>query len=241
MRLVVISDTHGLHERVQSLPEADVFIHSGDFMNSGRRYQELSEFCQWLDRLSIPKERRVVIAGNHDIMLDEYHIFNNIEGKAKEYQKVLSDHCVYLQDSACEIDGIKFYGSPWTPEFMGWGFNAARGPEIKQFWDQIPSDTDVLITHGPAFQILDQASPFRNSPHLGCEDLRNTLATMVPNPLLHVFGHIHGSRGAKKSVTNHVGRTYINASYVNEAYRPHIGPGYFLVDMSNGFVEILEG
>ncbi len=35
MRLVVLSDTHGLHDRIESLPEGDILVHAGDFMNSG--------------------------------------------------------------------------------------------------------------------------------------------------------------------------------------------------------------
>ncbi len=34
MRLVLMSDTHGLHNKVDSLPAGDVLVHAGDFMNS---------------------------------------------------------------------------------------------------------------------------------------------------------------------------------------------------------------
>jgi hypothetical protein len=39
----------------------------------------------------------------------------------------LFEQFIYLQDQACTIEGIRFYGSPWTPEFNEWTFNLPRG------------------------------------------------------------------------------------------------------------------
>lgn len=50
------------------------------------------------------------------------------------------------------IDGLKIWGSPIQHEFFNWAFNRKRGKEIKKHWDLIPSDTNILITHG-GFQI----------------------------------------------------------------------------------------
>jgi len=38
MRLVLISDTHGLDDRVPKLPQGDILVHAGDFMNAGQQY-----------------------------------------------------------------------------------------------------------------------------------------------------------------------------------------------------------
>jgi predicted phosphodiesterase len=35
MRLVVLSDTHGLHNQIKGLPDVDIQIHAGDVMNLG--------------------------------------------------------------------------------------------------------------------------------------------------------------------------------------------------------------
>ena len=64
MRLVVISDTHGLHNRIEGLPNGDVLVHAGDFMNSGRDLQEVVSFNRWLGEQ--PFTHRVVCGGNHD-------------------------------------------------------------------------------------------------------------------------------------------------------------------------------
>jgi predicted phosphodiesterase len=64
MRLVAISDTHGLHDRIGSLPEGDILVHAGDFMNSGFDLKEIMSFNRWLRKQ--PFKQRVVCAGNHD-------------------------------------------------------------------------------------------------------------------------------------------------------------------------------
>ena len=49
-------------------------------------------------------------------------------------------------------DNVRIYGSPWQPEFYNWAFNLPRnGEEMKARWDAIPDNTDILITHGPAY------------------------------------------------------------------------------------------
>ncbi len=64
MRLVLISDTHGAHSRIGPLPEGDVLVHAGDFMNAGYDPQEVISFNQWLGRQ--PFKHRLICAGNHD-------------------------------------------------------------------------------------------------------------------------------------------------------------------------------
>jgi Icc-related predicted phosphoesterase len=82
----------------------------------------------------------------------------------------------------------------------------------------IPAVTDVLITHGPPFGVLDQSHP--STAHLGCEELAKAVERIRPR--LNIFGHIHGGHG--QMAAN--GTRFVNASVVNEAYRlvnePHI-------------------
>ena len=55
-------------------------------------------------------------------------------------QKIFTnkDSTFKLNNSACR-----------TPYFHGWAYNARRGHEMLQIWDQIPTDTDIVMTHGP--------------------------------------------------------------------------------------------
>jgi Icc-related predicted phosphoesterase len=133
----------------------------------------------------------------------------------------------YLQDEACEVEGLKFYGSPHQPRFFNWAFNKDRGEDIKRYWDKIPTDTDVLITHGPPYGYCDEAyrEGFGITEHVGCKDLLD--ATLRIAPKLHLFGHIHYS-----GQTSYIApkTTYANVSMLNEAYLVWGKPMIFNID-----------
>ena len=200
MRLVVTSDTHGLHDQIGSLPAGDVLVHAGDFMNSGLHPEEILSLNRWLAKQ--PIALRVVCGGNHD------RLFQLSRLMARE---LLSD-ATYLENTGVTIDGVSFWGSPYTPEFLNWAFMYPRGRAANQYWDQIPAGLDVLITHGPPYGILDQTAP--GGEHLGCVQLLKAVKTKKPK--VHIFGHIHGSAGTFENGDTR----FINASYLNERYRP---------------------
>ena len=199
MRLVIASDTHGLHDAV-TVPDGDVFIHAGDLTSVGD-LDEISNVGKWIRGL--PHRHRVVIAGNHD---------RGFEEQPADAQRSLGveDGITYLQDSGVVIDGIKFWGSPWQPEFLSWAFNLPRGAELACKWNLVPRGTDVLITHGPPMTILDDL----HGQHLGCADLWKRVTDITPR--VHVFGHIHEASG----VEERDGTTYVNASICDGHYNP---------------------
>ncbi len=65
MKIVAISDTHGMHRKFK-IPDGDLFIHAGDFTNVGE-LDQVKDFNDWLGEL--PHTHKVVIAGNHDLSL----------------------------------------------------------------------------------------------------------------------------------------------------------------------------
>jgi Icc-related predicted phosphoesterase len=218
MKITLISDTHTKHHFCEKdLPGGDLLIHAGDFMNSGYHEREAFEFFDWFNNLS-NYNTKVFIAGNHDRWMQD---------KPKEAQNILSGYknIDYLQDEQLTLyfdgpngdhpeDNVRIYGSPWQPEFYNWAFNLPRnGDKLKAKWDAIPTDTDILITHGPAQGHLDTSGPPHNTPNLGCELLRNHIDT-VARPKIHVCGHIHGGHGYKFDGQTH----YFNASILNEQY-----------------------
>jgi len=200
MRLVVTSDTHGSHSLLPMLLEGDIFVHAGDFMNSGLYPEEIISFNRWLGEQRV--KRRVVCCGNHD------RLFQNSPKLAQHFLT----NATYLENSGVTIDGVSFWGSPYTPEFMNWAFMYPRGPEANQYWDQIPAGLDVLITHGPPYGILDQTAP--DQEHLGCPELLK--AVQAKKPKVHIFGHIHGGAGTFDNGTTR----FVNAAYLNERYQP---------------------
>jgi Icc-related predicted phosphoesterase len=201
MRLVCISDTHGMHRQID-IPAGDLLIHSGDCLGVGT-LEEVEELDRWFAEL--PHTHKILIAGNHD------WCFQNDPIEARNR----ITHAHYLLDSALEIDGLTFWGSPWVPAFFNYAFNLERGEALAERWAQIPRNTDVLITHGPPAGILDEViTPNGTVIHPGCEDLARALKTLSPR--LHVFGHIHEGYGQQ-----HAGDTrYINASSCNARFKP---------------------
>ena len=81
---------------------------------------------------------------------------------------------------------------------------------MKACWDAIPSNTDILITHGPPYGYLD--IPGGSSVRVGCEMLRYRVDQIKPK--IHVFGHIHGGYGHYYNGHTH----FFNASVLNEQY-----------------------
>lgn len=194
MKLVVISDTHGFH-RSLNLPSGDVLIHCGDITMSGQ-LDTVRDFNNYLKDL--PFRHRIVVAGNHDSCL---------ERSIRSSKSALTE-AVYLQDGGVTIDGIRFYGSPWQPPFENMFFNLEEGA-LGEKWAMIPRDVDVLITHTPPYGILDVNS---NQEHQGSTSLMAELEEISPQ--LHLFGHIHESRG---SIC--IGNTkFVNAACCDENY-----------------------
>jgi len=206
MKLHIISDTHTKHRELD-LPGGDVLIHAGDFMSSGYSTDELIDFLNWLEVQ--PYEHKIYIAGNHDRIFEDNPAIGDL-------MNVVYPSLTYLQDSEVVIDGVKFYGSPWTPEFMGWAFALPKDERsADERFKLIPEDTDVVISHGPAFGKLDQVDRLGVlGEHLGCPSLSRRIEEI--NPQLHICGHIHSGRGVMDGYGQIT--THINASCLGEDY-----------------------
>jgi len=202
--MTFISDTHGKHEHLTSkgmgniLGSGDVLVHAGDVSNVGKVH-EIKDFLDWFSNTDFT--HKIFIAGNHDFGFELVHDI------APEYKE---NGVHYLYDSEVVIDGVKFYGSPWQPEFYDWAFNLPRGEKLAEKWALISDDTDILITHGPAAGMLDWVP---NGIQVGCQDLFHRV--MKVQPKIHVCGHIHYAYGQK----NFNGVEFLNASVLNERYR----------------------
>jgi Icc-related predicted phosphoesterase len=205
--ITFISDTHTKHKHVTGeLPGGDILIHCGDISNRGY-LNEIKNFLEWFDGIK-GYEHKIFIAGNHDF---------GFQDNPNLCAKLLQDYptVTYLEDTSVIIDGIKIYGSPWQPRFYNWAFNVDRGWDIAQKWEKIPQDTDILITHGPLFGILDSTY---TGQRVGCEDLYNRV--MEVKPKVHCYGHIHFDYGMKEVD----GMTFINACCLGEDYMYQNGP-----------------
>jgi Icc-related predicted phosphoesterase len=231
MRILAISDTHNRHKQIKGVVskkqleqakedgnylhsiDADVIVHAGDATGRGEEWA-VEAFLDWYTDL--PYLHKIFVPGNHD---------KGFEHSPALFRQMCEDRGVILLiDQGIEIDGVKFWGSPVQPWFCNWAFNRARNlteatlrqiREIKPHWDLIPNDTNVLITHGPPYGILDELLHFDGTPKgqfVGCEELLWAVQRVKPD--IHIFGHIHCGYGEK-----HVnGTSFYNASSCDEAY-----------------------
>jgi Icc-related predicted phosphoesterase len=213
IRFVCLSDTHNLASQF-NIPPGDVLLHAGDFSRRGL----LSEIVEFNDFLSLqPHKHKVVVAGNHDLSFDLLNqpalqsTFEVLRGASAAETKRALTNCTYLEDSVTMIEGYTIYGSPWTPTHCNMAFNLDRGPKIAEKWQQIPQETDILITHGPPFGLHDACF---DGNRVGCQDL--LLAVESVRPLVHLFGHVHEGYGFTAGLST----TFINASNCAIRYQP---------------------
>ena len=198
MKIIAISDTHGKHRNLD-LPQGDMLIHAGDVSSRGLE-DEVLDFLDWYESLDF--KYKIFIAGNHDFYFEKE--------KKEAIEKVIPSNVIYLNDSGVTIEGIKIWGSPIQPWFFDWAFNRKRGEEIAQHWKFIPDDTNILVTHGPAFGLLDKT--FREES-VGCEELLKSIKKVKPQ--FHIAGHIHEAYGQVEKDGTH----FINASVLDLRYQ----------------------
>lgn len=224
-RIVCLSDTH---ERETGLvvPDGDVLVHAGDFTGRGT-FPAIAKFATWLSKW--PHTHKVVIAGNHDMTLEDISDLKSpryMDGTRRlpkgqdttsrsiALRMIVDRGLVYLEDSGATIAGLKFYGSPWTPAFRNWAFNLDRGSKgMLSVRTKIPSDVEVLISHGPPFGILDSTV---DAMHQGCVALERRVFHL-PAIKACIFGHLHRDGG--QTVDIH-GVKFVNAAICDDDYEP---------------------
>lgn len=203
LKITCVSDLHGFLP--PELPGGDLLIVAGDLTASDQKSQ-YGRFVDWF--LAQDYRKKVFIAGNHDGMIQSVEYYFN------------HDWAGYLEDSGLEFEGLKLWGSPWTPEFCDWHFMASPEERRKKF-ALIPDNTDILITHGPPYGVLDECPSSLGGGKLrsvGCPHLRERLEQVKPR--LHVFGHIHEGYG--QMVLKHSGSDTlcVNAAIMDRNYNP---------------------
>jgi Icc-related predicted phosphoesterase len=179
-RIVCISDTHDLYHKLD-MPDGDILVHAGDITEEGRTH-DIQMFAEWLDKQ--PYQHKIAIAGNHDYALED----------SSDAREILRDVCNYLHGNEVIIGCLKFYGFPWTPRFGNLAFNVDRNSkEMLELCKSIPLDTDILISHGPPYGILD-TNYYQEK--MGCKQMLTRVGNLKPRA--HIFGHCHASHGIEE-------------------------------------------
>lgn len=219
LKVVFISDTHGYHKSL-NIPKCDLLVCSGDLSKRGE-IEIFESFNKWVGKLKSDNviQQCVVIPGNHDLSTDPKFL--------RYYQpnyKSYFTNCIFLVGESFEFEQLKIYGDPRTPEFCGWGHSYNSSLEAQEIWSKIPSDTNLLITHGPPYGMLDMT--FYGQKSVGCFDLRERI-NQLDRLAVHCFGHIHEQYGFTKNGD----KLFINASSCSLQYSPVNRP--IVVQLSN--------
>lgn len=177
MKICCISDTHQHHKKIK-MPDCDMIIHAGDFTYHGE-LTEVIRFLDWYEKQDA--KYKLLVCGNHEVV---------ISGQFDLLKSMCEDKGItLLHNSHTVIEGLTIFGSPYSRKFGNWAYMADE-TDLANIYDTILPNTDIVITHGPAYKQLDWCQ----NGHVGSTALEHRL-TELTNLKLHVTGHIHESRG----------------------------------------------
>lgn len=204
-----ISDTHDRHQEIHHVA-VDAIVHSGDETSSRDPHINANlarDFFFWYT--DYPAPIKLYVPGNHSIAVQNTMV-------SRDTIEVLGIRLLVNQETS--LYGYKVYGSPCTPLFGHCAAYMMKRQRMKMVWDVVPSDTQILITHGPPKGILDLApdiAPGSDIVQVGCKSLRNRVEEV--RPIIHAFGHLHDASDEllNYGVLRRDGTTFINASCCN--------------------------
>lgn len=214
MKIVAISDVHGKWDKL-NISECDLLISVGDYSFRGETHM-IIDFHKWLNKQ--PATHIISIQGNHEVGVERNF------AAAKELAEMACPRVKFVSHELVEIEGIKIFCSAWSPEFHRWAYNAARSPEdalnmglpyIKELWNDIPIDCDIVATHTPCHGLLDQVyyvDGITPKEQVGCWHLLEKF--MQTNAKMHIAGHIHSGHGFKEFNGKH----FYNVAICGETY-----------------------
>jgi len=213
MRICLCSDIHGQTSKV-NIPECDLLLIAGD--NAPWSYSDtIYTQSNWYNDIfekwakNQPTNEWYATFGNH--CFAGQRVFGLFSGYLKQH--FLVDRQVIYQNKI-------IYGTPWSIDFGRWAFNL---PEcrLEERWKNIPDNVNILITHAPPYEILDDVDRYEygmynhETIYIGSPTLRNRIKELN-NLQLHVFGHAHQLGGNTKKIENTI---FCNAAICNEEYK----------------------
>jgi Icc-related predicted phosphoesterase len=221
MKIVAISDIHGYIP--ESIPECDVLCISGDIVPLEVQ-RGIEKSSNWLMNIFYPKllvlpcKHVVMTWGNHDFIGNVLYRAGHSGEEQTEMIFGVDSKCHILIDESVEIEGVKFYGTPWIPELSGWAFyNTSEN--LTRLFGQIPEDTNILLTHCPpkiGTQGVVLQKCWNHMRDFGSHELYNALCEKkFEKPLYVLSGHIHTGN---HQIEEYDGIKYVNVSLKDEEY-----------------------
>lgn len=175
MRVLALSDTHGNHKKFRSLPDADIFLHAGDFTRYGSGAEE---FAVWFHRL--PYRVKLLTLGNHEgkDAVQKY--------SPDQWQALFGPLLLLDRGARVKIGGrdLVILGLPYATKLP-----------------QVPSGVDIVLSHEPPYRILD--STFGGG-HAGSEAIAELVREADPPVHAFGHVHARGGEAERREHVTHI-------------------------------------
>lgn len=196
MKVLALSDLHG-HLNDYSSYQADICCIAGDIVpldiqNSNKDSEEwfLNSFKPWAENLNVNKV--FFIGGNHDRYLAQNNDFvHSIFQIHNMVTYLCHESYIYHHDNKEYV----IFGTPYCHKFGNWYF-MYDDETLKEKYNDIPNNTDILITHDCPYgynDIILQKVDWANDEHIGNKPLANAILEKQPkivfNAHLHTTSH----------------------------------------------------
>ena len=167
-------------------------------------------FIPWCN--SLPCEKVVFIAGNHDHFLERHPDRMRLLLKGQ-------DKIIYLDCEIFEYQGKVIYGTPLCKPFGRWAFMPSYKEQDDRYKRHLEAigKIDIILSHDAPYGISDVLLQkdcwWADGSHIGNESLRKFVDNAKPQLVLQ--GHLHSCNHEK---TEHNGTDVYCVSLLNEDY-----------------------
>lgn len=224
MKICAISDLHGTLLPVEDYFEpCELVCICGDIspLNIQRNHRKMrqwliNKFKPWCE--SLPCDKVIFIAGNHDESLENLDFMYTQFPKDKKVTYLFHENYIYTSRDGKEYS---IFGTPYCKVFGNWSFMEIDSM-LEKLYQDIPENLNILLTHDQPYgygdQLLDNVY-WNTGEHIGNKQLAKAVLEKQPSYML--VGHLHS--------TTHecveIGKTKrYNVSIKNESYEPIYDP-----------------
>lgn len=242
MKIVAVSDLHG---HLPKIKKCDILCICGDIVPL-RIQRNMAASIAWLAgpfqdwALALPCKKVVFTWGNHDfigehIMINGSRLNEIAQSDAYDgfyqhellFQNDVDQKIVILCHEAQNIEGINFFGTPYCPSLKNWAFYGTSDI-LKEKFNQIPTDTQILITHCPPKYGLQGTVLETNWNHMsdfGCVELQEVIDDKFSDKDMWVLsGHVHSGKHDIEKLND---IKYRQVSLLDENYKVSYQPFIF--------------
>ena len=225
IKICALSDLHG---HLPKIEPCELVLIAGDIVPLNIQFDSpeatiwfLDTFAKWIN--SLPCNEVIMVAGNHDKLLERSSFIAHAVEIKTDFKLTYLIGTTY-EYVAENLKHYKIYGSPFCHRFGSWAF-MQNEEWLKDYYDNIPEDTDIILTHDtPMLGDLDLLPPSQWNPkaiHAGGKALADAICKIKPR---YVFcGHLHTCKDKYLKLDN---TEIYNVSILDNNYKEIYKPLY---------------